>query len=62
MWERCFPSRSLNPITGADPGYSLGGGGGAKGYVSARTLRARNRLTFGRGPCSRVVLMLFRAI
>ena len=31
--------------TGADPGYYLGGGG-AKGYVPARTLRARNRTHF----------------
>ena len=26
--------------TGADPGFSLGGGGGAKDYVHARTSRA----------------------
>ena len=37
--------------------------GGAKDYVPARTLRAQNRLTFGRGPgSSRVVLILFHAI
>ena len=47
-----------------DPGFSFreggGGGPGAKGYVPARTLRARNRTRFRQG--SRVILMVSRAI
>ena len=52
--------------------FHLGGGGGAKGYVPARTLRARHKTQFrqgSRGPgplkgpgSSRVVLMLSRVI
>ena len=41
---------------GADPGFSLegGGGGGAKDYVPARTLRARNRTHFRQGSRARL--------
>ena len=54
----------------AELGFSFRGGGGAKDYVAARTLRARNRTHFWqesrarfKGPgSSRVVLMLSRAI
>ena len=56
--------------SGAGPGFSWGGGGRAKDYVPARTLRARNRTHFRQGSSaslkgpgsSRVVLMLSRAI
>ena len=59
---------SLLYYAGADPGFSFGGG--AKDYVPARTLRARNRTRFRQGSrahlraleaLSRVVLRLSRA-
>ena len=39
-------------IAGADPGFSLGGGGGAKDDVRARTSRARIPKLYGQGPGS----------
>ena len=56
---------------GADPGFSFRGGGGAKGYVPACTIRAQNQTHFRQGSMqgslkgpesSRVVLMLSSAI
>ena len=44
-------------IPGADPRFPLGGGGGVKDYVPARTLPARNRTHFWLGlfKCSLVL-------
>ena len=44
-WSCCdslVGSLSGYPHPGTDPGFSLGGGGGAKDYVGARTSRARS--------------------
>ena len=49
---------SLGNDTGADPGFSFGGGGGAKYYVPARTLRARDRTLFRQGSRARLIRAL----
>ena len=47
-----FKKQENDNKTGADPGFSFRGGG-AKDYVPARTLRARNRTHFRPGSRAR---------
>ena len=64
VWQ-CLVHRPMGAGAGADPGFSLGGGG-AKGNVPARTLRAWNQTHFRQGPraCLRALeaLGLFNAL
>ena len=45
-----FPHQNKSPSgSGADPGFSFGGGGDAKDYMRERTLRARNPKSLSAG-------------
>ena len=55
LWNIVMYTIKFQFLWGVDPGYSVGGGGGAKDYACARTLRARSpkSLTAGvQGPLS----------